>query len=84
MKTKIVTALVILATSTGMAAAKAHDQGVADGEFPESTSETVQSIEGPGVSSVVNNGARGASASENRGDNRVEPVVGNGRNSRDD
>lgn len=60
----------------GMAHAKAHDQGVADGEPNEV---------GPGeaagaVDNGVKGGQRGAAASEAKGDNRKEPVVGNGRN----
>lgn len=80
MKNKITLAVLALAMTTGTAFAKAHDQGVADGSFPESTSDVVESIEGPGISSVVGKGQRGAAASENKGDNRVKPVVGNGKN----
>ncbi len=81
MKTTAYISLLAIAVSTGGAFAKAHDQGVADGSFPESTSDVVESIDGPGISSVVSGGARGAGASANQGDNRVEPVVGNGKNS---
>ncbi len=64
-----------LALGTGSAFAKAHDQGVADGDFPEiSTGDVVKSLGGRGVSSVVGNGARGDAASANGGDNRVVPV----------
>ena len=80
MKSQITLAALALTLTTGTAFAKAHDQGVADGSFPDSTSDVVQSIEGPGVSSVVGKGQRGGAASENQGDNRVEPVVGNGKN----
>jgi len=59
---------------TSAAFSKAHDQGVADGSFPESTSGVVSSIEGPGISAVVGNGQRGDAASANGGDNRVVPV----------
>jgi hypothetical protein len=56
--------------------AKAHDQGVADGEpFPSNTGAFVQTLES-GVSSLQNDGQRGDTASGNGGDNRVEPVVG--------
>ncbi len=73
---------IALALTTGSAFAKAHDQGVADGSSPEiSTGDVVQDvIDGPGVSNVVSGGARGAGASAAGGDNRVEPVVGNGAN----
>ena len=80
MKTKLIVSIIALSVSGAAAFAKAHDQGVADGSFPESTSDTVRSIEGPGVSAVVGKGQRGAGASANKGDNRVEPVVGNGAN----
>ena len=81
MKTTTYISLLAIAISTGDALAKAHDQGVADGSFPESTSDVVESIEGPGISAAVSKGARGAGASANQGDNAVEPVVGNGKNS---
>ncbi|HSF96575.1 MAG TPA: hypothetical protein VLA52_16235 [Thermohalobaculum sp.] len=63
---------------TGSAFAKAHDQGVADGEpleFPGGTGAFVQTLD-QGVSSLQNGGQRGDTASANGGDNRVEPVVG--------
>lgn len=82
MKPQLTVAILAIALSAGSAFAKAHDQGVADGSFPDSTSDVVDSIEGPGISSVVGNGQRGGAASENKGDNRVEPVVGNGKNRR--
>lgn len=80
MKTQLCISIFAIAVSTGAALAKAHDQGVADGSFPESTSDVVESIEGPGISAVVGKGQRGESASTNKGGNRVEPVVGNGKN----
>ncbi len=80
MKPQYTLAVLALALTTGTAYAKAHDQGVADGSFPESTSDVVESIEGPGISSVVGKGQRGEAGSDNKGDNRVEPVVGNGKN----
>jgi len=80
MNKELTIAILAFALSSGTAFAKAHDQGVADGSFPESTSDVVQSIEGPGIKAVVSGGARGQSASDNKGDNRVEPVVGNGKN----
>ena len=82
MKTQLCISIIAVAVSSGSAFAKAHDQGVADGSFPESTSDVVQSIEGPGIKSAVSGGARGGAASENKGGNRVEPVVGNGKNSK--
>ncbi|UWQ55955.1 hypothetical protein [Leisingera caerulea] len=64
-----------LAMGSGPAFAKAHDQGVADGDFPAiSTGDVVKSLGGMGVSSVVGDGARGDAASANGGDNRVIPV----------
>lgn len=81
MKTQLCISILAVVISTGTAFAKAHDQGVADGSFPESTSDVVQSIEGPGISAAVGDGQRGQAASTNKGDNRVEPVVGNGKNS---
>lgn len=80
MKPQLCISILAVVVSTGTAFAKAHDQGVADGSFPESTSDVVQSIEGPGISAVVGDGQRGEGASTNKGDNRVEPVVGNGKN----
>ena len=77
------TILALTIGSTSAVFAKAHDQGVADGSAPESTSAVVQSIEGPGVSALVSGGQRGAGASANGGDNRVNPVVGNGANKPD-
>ncbi len=80
MKTSLCISILAFAVSTGTAFAKAHDQGVADGSFPDSTSDVVRSIDGPGISSVVGKGQRGQAASTNKGSNRVEPVVGNGKN----
>ena len=80
MKSQLCISILAVALSAGTAFAKAHDQGVADGSFPESTSDVVESVEGPGISSVVGKGQRGAAASDNKGDNGVEPVVGNGKN----
>lgn len=80
MKTKLCVSILAVALSTGSAFAKAHDQGVADGSFPDSTSDVVRSVDGPGIKAVVSGGARGDAASDNKGDNRVEPVVGNGQN----
>lgn len=65
---------VVLSLAAGSAFSKAHDQGVADGDFPESTSAVVESIEGPGVSPLFNGGQRGEVASGNGSDNRVVPV----------
>ena len=64
--------------SASGAFAKAHDQGVADGtplDFPGGTGAFVQTLD-QGVSSLQNDGQRGATASTNQGENRVEPVVG--------
>ena len=61
---------------SGSALAKAHDQGVADGEiaFPDGTGAAVQTLD-QGVSGGVANGVRGGAASADGGGNRVEPVV---------
>ncbi len=68
-------------TLTGAQAfAKAHDQGVADGTQPPSTSGVVADIPGPGVSGVVNGGRRGDAASDAKGGNAVSPVDQPGRN----
>lgn len=76
----IVGALLVLGSGSTVFA-KAHDQGVADGDFPEmNTGQIVQNNGVPGISAVVNGGQRGGAASTNGGGNRVEPVVGNGKN----
>ena len=80
-------AIVLTATlgSTSVAFAKAHDMGAADGTPPPAgtTAGTVEAIDGPGVSALFQNGARGAAASANGSDNAVDPVVGNGANQPD-
>lgn len=79
-------AATILALTVGSASAvfaKAHDQGVADGmPLDGNTGAFVQTLD-RGVSSLQNDGQRGETASGNGGDNRVEPVVGNGANQPD-
>jgi hypothetical protein len=69
--------------SASGAFAKAHDQGVADGtiSFPNGTGAAVGAP--GGVSGGQKDGLRGATASANGGDNRVNPVVGNGANEPD-
>ena len=88
MKSKLPVAIVsaVLVLSTGSAAfAKAHDQGVADGmPTPDNTGQFVQDTGFPGVSEKFNKGQRGEAASGNGGDNRIEPVVGNGANAEPD
>lgn len=83
MKLKTATAAFVFAVALGSGSsvfAKAHDQGVADGEAtPDNTGALVQTLD-RGVSSLVNNGARGAGASAAGSDNSVDPVVGNGSN----
>ena len=77
-------ALTLMLGGASAAFAKAHDQGVADGEFPAiSTGELVQGNGVPGISAGVNKGARGDLASGND-NNRVVPVVGNGKNASTD
>ncbi len=79
-----VIALMMALGASSTAFAKAHDQGVADGSFPEQgTGVVVQNSGVPGISAVVNGGLRGDAASSNGGDNGVEPVVGNGANEPD-
>ncbi len=65
-----------LVLGSGSAFAKAHDQGVADGDisFPDGTGAAVQTLD-RGVSTLVSGGLRGAAASAAGGGNRVEPVV---------
>ena len=66
---------IVLSVAASSAFSKAHDQGVADGDFPEQgTAAVVESIDGPGVSRNFNEGQRGQVASGNGGDNRVVPV----------
>ena len=78
------TVLAIALGSSSAVFAKAHDQGVADGEAtPDNTGAFVQDLGGNGVSDLFNGGQRGEAASGNGGDNRVEPVVGNGANQPD-
>ncbi len=61
--------------------AKAHDQGVADGTpLEQNTGAFIQSLDIPGVSAVVNDGARGDGASASQGGNRTEPVDQPGQN----
>jgi hypothetical protein len=70
-----------MALGSGPAFAKAHDQGVADGEAtPDNTGAFVQSLGGNGVSGVVNKGARGDGASAAGGDNRTTPIDRPGQN----
>ena len=79
---KTITALAFAASvfAGAEAMAKAHDQGVADGTAPESTSGTVAGIDGPGISGVVGGGARGEAASDAKGGNSVDAVDQPGRN----
>ena len=71
--------IVLALGASSTAFAKAHDQGVADGTFPESTSDVIQTgISGPGVSLFVNGGTRGDAASDPEAVNAIDPVVGNG------
>ena len=61
--------------------AKAHDQGVADGEAtPANTGAFIQGLGGEGVSALVNGGARGNGASASQGGNRTVPVDQPGQN----
>ena len=75
--------IVLALGASSTAFAKAHDQGVADGTFPTSTSGEIQAIGGQGVSSVVNDGTFSDAKSAAGGDNAIEPVVGNGANEPD-
>jgi len=73
-----------LVLSSGSAFAKAHDQGVADGDFLAGDSAGgVSPAGGAVVSGLVSGGARGAGASAAGSDNAVEPVVGQGANEPD-
>ena len=88
MKSKMSVALVgtMLVLGSGSTVfAKAHDQGVADGmSTPDNTGAFVQGTDFPGVSEKFNRGQRGEAASGNGGDNRIDPVVGNGANAEPD
>ncbi len=64
--------------------AKAHDQGVADGMAPDDTSAFIQTLGGKGVSTIVNEGLRGAGAKASQGGNRVTPVDQPGQNKEPD
>ena len=78
LKTPVAAMTVALALgASGGAFAKAHDQGVADGDFPSiGTGELIQSLDSQGVSQIQNDGQRGDTASATGGDNAVDPVVG--------
>ena len=66
-------ALTLLLGSSA-AFAKMHDQGIADGEgTPDNTGALIQTLEA-GVSSLVNDGARGDAAPTAGGDNAVDPI----------
>ena len=71
-------ALTVLLGAGSTAFAKAHDQGVADGDivFPDGTGAAVQTLD-QGVSTVVGNGVRGDAASTAGSGNAVNPVVSN-------
>lgn len=75
-------ALALALGHASSALAKAHDQGVADGDAtPQPTTGAfIQSLGGNGVSALTSGGARGDAASTNQGGNRVTPTVGNGVN----
>lgn len=78
-------AAIAVALGTGGAFAKAHDQGAADGTQAgpgPGSGVLIQSLGGNGISAGVNKGTRGAGASAAGSDNSVDPVVGNGANSR--
>jgi len=70
-----------LVLGSGSAFAKAHDQGVADGDFDPGTQDGAAIGEG-GVS-AGQIGTRGDTASRLGSDNTVEPVVGRGVNEPD-
>lgn len=78
-------ALTMFVGSGSAAFAKAHDQGVADGDhFAGSTQIGGNGVGGPGgVSAGQRDGVRGGIASGNGGDNRVEPVERPGLNEPD-
>ncbi len=85
-KLKMAVTAVAMAFALGSgsgAFAKAHDQGVADGNStPDNTGAFVQSLSGPGATAAIQD--RGANASAVKGGNRVVPVVGNGNNAEPD
>lgn len=60
----------------GSVHAKAHDQGVADGQ----PNTVAPGAAAGAVDDAVKGGQRGAAASDAKGDNRKTPTVGNGKN----
>lgn len=77
---KTATALAIaalLATAPGLALAKAHDNGVADGSPSGNANfagKAAATGDGNPLADAVNEGARGMAASEAKSGNRIEPV----------
>lgn len=74
---KFAAAATIAALSAGSAFGMGHSQGVAEGGEPgEQTgaAATVQSLDGPGLSSIAAGGVRGAVASGAQGENRTTPT----------
>lgn len=74
-----ITAAAALALA-GPAFAKAHDQGVADGEIVFAPGEAQTIIPGPGISAAVNKGTQGDAKKDPANRGGVDPVVGNGAN----
>lgn len=77
---KLITTAALSLALAGPVFAKAHDQGMADGEILFGPGEAAELVPGPGISALVNKGAQGDTKKdpENRGG--VEPVVGKGKN----
>lgn len=80
---KLIIAAVAVALA-GPAFAKAHDQGAADGVTAFGPGEAARVVEGPGISALVNKGKQGETKKDPANRGGVDPVVGNGANSRDD
>ena len=76
---RTLTATIILTTMAGGAFAKAHDQGVADGEVLFGPGEAKDVIEGPGISAIVSKGAQGDAKKDPANRGGVTPVVGKGK-----
>lgn len=77
---RLVASTAVIAALAGGAFAKAHDQGVSDGEIPFGPGEAKDVIEGPGISAIVSKGAQGDTKKDPANRGRDKPVVSNGRN----
>ena len=72
---KLIATTAIIASLAGGAFAKAHDQGVADGEVNFEPGQAKDVIEGPGISAIVSKGAQGNAKKDPANRGGVKPVV---------